>query len=336
MSNFSLYSRITETGTITEPRGNPDPRFALPSTVNWMRALAVLCAEKGFDFGACQKNYSRVNKRTMSEQQENSVLEHLLFALHQLSALQATQKIQPQADVARVGVVAWYYGIYWAATAMVAAQDGTVQDNHTATARTWHAQFPSRHLAMAPFDLHVTTLVEKDVEPELEKLRSGRPRRNLVERPVDADEAYDAAVAYLSGTVKWSRWKKQEEVKGSKEFKQIRVNGRPVNDFKSKESQKLRDSRLGGRPLSFVHQAFRYRGKANYREGLFLAHGKSVEQTITGFVRDMSDVLEGFLVMAGAFASRRLGAALWDNFLDDLEEHRAFSTNPKDVWATGR
>ncbi len=334
MSNFSLYKRITETGTITEPRGNPDPRFALPSTVNWMRALALLCADKGFDFGTCQKFYSGANKRAMSQQKENSVLEHLLFSLHQLSALQAVQKIQPQADVARVGVVAWYYGIYWAATAMVAAQDGTVQDNHAATARTWHSQFPSRHLVIAPFDLYVTTLVKKDVEPELVKLRSGRPRTNLVDRPVDVDEAYDAIVAYLSGTVSWSQWKKQEEVKCSKEFKAIRVNGRPATDFRSKETQQLRDSRLKGSPLSFLHQAFRYRGKANYREGLYLAHGKSVEQMISGFVRDMSDVLEGFLVMAGAFASRRLGATLWDSFLEDLEKHRAFTTSPKDVWAT--
>jgi hypothetical protein len=37
-----LYDRIINQGTINEPGGKPDPQFALPSTVNWMRSLRIL------------------------------------------------------------------------------------------------------------------------------------------------------------------------------------------------------------------------------------------------------------------------------------------------------
>jgi hypothetical protein len=43
-----------------------------------------------------------------------------------------------------------------------------------------------------------------------------------------------------------------------------------------------------------LYQAIRFRGKANYREALYLAHGKSVEVTIVGFTAGMVSVLRAF------------------------------------------
>src|SRR5258708_4136329 len=50
MAASFLYDRITErrpqtTGTLAEPNGAPEPRFALQGTVYWMRALAILVAD---------------------------------------------------------------------------------------------------------------------------------------------------------------------------------------------------------------------------------------------------------------------------------------------------
>ena len=38
-------------------------------------------------------------------------------------------------DLARVGIVTWYYGIYGAASAMIAAADGSFPETHAATTR---------------------------------------------------------------------------------------------------------------------------------------------------------------------------------------------------------
>ena len=131
MTNFSLYKRLTEIGTLSEPKGNPKPAFALPSTINWMRALAMLASADGRDFNVASRFYEKIAQKSLTDHQLNSVLEHLLFALRQLSSLTALEKIKPQGDVARIAVVSWYYGIYWATKAMIAAYAGQVQDNHT-------------------------------------------------------------------------------------------------------------------------------------------------------------------------------------------------------------
>ena len=85
--------------------------------------------------------------------------------------------------------------------------------------------------------------------------------------------------------------------------------------------------------MGFLHQAARYRGKANYREALFLAYGHSTETLLKGFVADQATVLRAFLAMAGAFASRKLGKTLWAEFVDDVDANRAFSTSAASVWS---
>lgn len=58
MSDFSLYTRLREHGTLAEtPQDIPDARFALPSTINWMRALAILVDELDLSFVTAARAY---------------------------------------------------------------------------------------------------------------------------------------------------------------------------------------------------------------------------------------------------------------------------------------
>jgi len=322
-----LYKRIVETGTLTEPGGVPDPQFALPSTVNWVRALALLVDDKGLDFATALRAYGPVQRRSFTPQEENSILEQLFFALHQLSALEAFRAVPRRADVARMGIVTWYYGIYNAASAMVAAQDGSIQDDHASTANSWDRHFAERGLALAPFGLRVSTLVEKQNKAEIALLRVGN-RYDLRTVATAPDDAVGACCAYLSGTSNWYRWRTTEDLRQAKEYKAL-----GVSDFRTKAAQQLRDQRLARKSVSFLHQAIRYRGKANYREALFLGYGTSTETLLAGYVDDLAAVLSGFVSMAGAFASKRLGKTLWNEFIDDVEARRAFSVGPAQVWA---
>lgn len=327
MAKFSLYDRFTEGGTVSDPDGVPDPRYALPSTVNWMRAYAILIEDENLDFQKASRFYHGISKTKLTEQQENSIFEHLLLAIHQLAALRAMARVKPQADVARVASVAWHYGIYAAVTAMIAAQDGSVQDNHTKTANTWDRQFTSSGKIPHPFDLRVSTLVKKDAEVEIDGFRRG-PKANLVNRPATTDDAHQAICGYLSGTRAWWAWRVEEELKRSAEFRQL-----GVLDFRTKAARNLRDTRLAKQCISFAHQAIRFRGKANYREALYLAHGRTVESAVSEFTADMADILEAFTALAGAFCFKRLGPQLRDDFLTDLDKYKSFSIDPKDIWS---
>src|SRR5262249_54605663 len=100
-----LYKRIVEDGTLAEPGGAPDPQFALPSTIHWMRALALLVEDCGLDFASARTFYASTNRSSFGQLVENTVLEQLFFALHQLAALEAFRGVPRQADVARMGIV---------------------------------------------------------------------------------------------------------------------------------------------------------------------------------------------------------------------------------------
>ena len=326
MTQFSLYQRFLKEGTLTEDKV-PDPQFVLPSTVNWMRAVAILVKDKNLDFAHANAFFGHVAKSDMSQPQENSVFEHLLLAVHQLSALRALENVTKQSDIVRVASVGWYYEIYAAATAMVAAQDGTIQDTHRGTANVWDRQLVQRELILYPFDLRVSTLVKKDAEAEIDHLRQG-PKANLVSRPETADDAHRAMCAYLSGTTEWMGWMIREKLRQSAKFKEL-----GLTDFRTKKTQGRRDDRLRKHQVSFLHLAIRFRGKANYREALYLAHGTHVESKISGLVSDMAAILEAFLAMAGAFAFKRLGADLTESFIKDLNVNRSFSLDHRTIWS---
>lgn len=323
---FSLYNRFTTQGTLSDPDEIPDPRFALPSTVNWMRALAILVQDRSLTFRSASTFYSLVNKRVATVQEENTVFEQLLFAMHQLSALEAIRASASNADVARVGIVGWYYVIYSAASAMIAAQDGTVQDDHTGTATTWDRQFAANNKVMEPFSYRLSTLVKKDFDVEVAALRAGNGFL-LTEKATDAAQAFGACCSYLSGSADWWKWKNEQNLKSTREFKNLNVS-----DFRTKAARTLRDGRLAGKSTAFLHQAFRYRGKANYREALYLGYGHGTETLLDGYAEDLAIVLRGFVSMAGAFVAKRIGQPLWGEFLSDLERNRSFSLSPLTVW----
>ncbi len=321
-----LYERIINQGTINEPGGKPDPQFALPSTVNWMHSLRILIEDQGIDFDTASDFYSKQGRRSMPELEENTVLEQLFLGLHHLSALEQFRDGATSADYARVGILAWYYGIANAASAMTAAQSGSFQEDHAGTARLWDEQIAGRGMAMYPFSWRVSSLVEKTYKPEVAAYRNGSSWK-LQSKPSTATEALGAAAGYLSGSAKWYAWRTEEDLKRSREFKAL-----GVDNFRTKAARTLRDQRLERKCIGFVHQAARYRGKANYREALFLAYGSSTETILTGFVEDMSIVLQAFLAMAGAFAKRKLGKDLWKKFVVDIDAKRAFTTNAADIW----
>lgn len=318
-----LYDRVINTGTINEPGGKPTPEYALQSTVSWMRSLEFLT--RSINFTTATANYHGLGRRNMGVLVENTVLEQLFLSYHHLSALHAMRHAPVQADVARLGILGWYYGISNAASAMTAAQNGSFQEDHAGTARMWDGAIAAQGLAMGPFGWRVTTLVEKDYSSEVEVYRNGN-EGSLQWVIASEAEAIGAAASYLKGSAKWHAWKQEVAIRDSREFKALQVD-----NFRTKAARELRDSRLAGRPIGFVHQASRYRGKANYREALFLAYGKDTDKTLRGFVSDQAAVLRAFLAMAGAFAAKKLGRETWEAFVADVEGNRAFSTDVS-VW----
>jgi hypothetical protein len=322
---FSLLDRFTTQGTLADPKGIPDPAYSLPGTLNWMRALAILVKDEGVDIALMKKLCAAVTKGALSDRAVNTAFEQLLMSLHHLASLKAMGSLPQRIDPARSAIVTWYYGIFHAASAMIASQDGSYQENHGETANSWDSQFSGRPYIPRPFNYRVTTLVGRDVEAEIAALR-GTNTFNLNAEPKTIPQAFGACMSYLKGSATWRAEYFEEDMK-RRELKKL-----GLDSFRSAVARKLRDERLNGKALGFVHQAFRYRGKANYREALFISYGNHIEPMLANFHTDMFSVLEAFLCMAGAFCARRVGKDLWNAYLDDLSVNVLLLVKSSELW----
>lgn len=320
-----LLNRFKAQGTLADPKGIPDPTYSLPGTLNWMRALAILVKDEGINAAAMKTHCAAVTKGDLSDQAINTTFEQLLMSLHHLASLRAMGSLPQRIDPARSAIVTWYYGIFHAASAMIAAQDGAYQENHAETANAWDRQFAGRPYILPPFNYRVTTLVGKDVEAEIAALR-GENTYKVDSEPVNPQQAFGACMSYLKGSASWRAEYFEEDLK-RRELKKL-----GLENFRTSKAREIRDERLNGKALGFIHQAFRYRGKANYREALFISYGRHVEPMLANFYTDMFSVLEAFLCMAGAFCARRIGKSLWGEFLDDVSANVSLLVKPSDVW----
>lgn len=320
-----LLDRFLNQGTLSDPKGIPDPAFSLPGTLNWMRAMSILVSNENINSTSMQTLCSAVTRGKLSDQAVNTCFEQLLMSLHHLASLKAMASLPRRIDSSRSAIVTWYYGVFHAASAMIAAQDGSFQDSHGETANAWDSHFSGRPYIPRPFGYRVTTLVKKDVESEIETLRCGNNFK-LDSEPTDPVQAFGACMSYLKGSAFWRAEYIEKELK-NRELKKI-----GLENFRTKKAQEIRDARLSGKTFGFVHQAFRYRGKANYREALFISYGSHVEPMLTNFYTDLFCVLEAFLCLAGTFCARRIGKDLWNSYYDDVSANAQLLVKPNDLW----
>jgi hypothetical protein len=291
----------------------PTPRFAVQSTLNWMRALTILVSSKDFSPEELEAFYSSVVRRHSNEEADTRAFESLLMALHNVSALNAMQSVGHPYDVVRTAIVAWYYTIYESASAMTLAASGATAEQHAKTSRIWHSDIVQMGYAVGPFGLHLNTLVEKDVKLLVKTLRNGSSFL-LVDSPNTYEQAWGAACAYVGGTADYEKWKVEERVRASSEFKSL-----SVDSFRTNAARDLRDKKLASGQVNFLDQAFRYRGKANYRDSIYLSYGANRTDAIAQFLNDLFIVSCAFLKMAQHYVSRRVEASSWRHFVADLD-----------------
>jgi hypothetical protein len=149
-------------------------------------------------------------------------------------------------------------------------------------------------------------------------LRGGNTH-DLNSRPTNTDMANGALFSYLKGTAEYEQWRVEEMIKKSREYRQ---GG--FTSFRTKAAKDLRDARLNPAHVNYLVQAFRYRGKANYRDAIYLSYGQDDSERLREFVSDLASVARAFSVMAAHYAANRVIQDDWAAFSADLKEHAKF------------
>jgi len=295
----------------------PKPRFAFQGTVNWMRGLAII-ADDQFSHQQLQQFYQNVQRRQPNEQADALAYECLTMSMHNVSALDSLEAIDGPYPIVRSAIVAWYYATYYAAKAMLAASSGTDPQTHALAGKVWQAEIVVGGLVKSPFDLSITGITPNNVRQVMATLR-GSNAHDLNTEPTDEDMANGALYSYLKGTAEYEQWRLEEMVKASREYRQ---GG--FTSFRTNAAKALRDAKLNPAHVNYLVQAFRYRGKANYRDAIYLSYGRDDTERLRQFISDLAVVAGVFSLMAAHYVAKRVIRADWAEFSGDLEEYAQF------------
>jgi hypothetical protein len=291
----------------------PAPRFAFQGTVNWIRALAIAVASPEFDDPTLKAAYSQILRRAPNQVADTLAYECLLMSLSQTATTQHLFVAPGNAyDACRAAIVSWYYAIYYASKAMLAASSGADPQTHAEAARQLQAELVGNGLLRYPFDLSVTILTPSSVTPQIDLLRCGS-NSDLNVPPQTAADARGALCSYLNGTCEYRRWEIEERVKRGAPFKAL-----GVANFRTAAARGLRDAALSSESVNFLWQAFRYRGKANYRDAIYLSYGGDNSVAVRTLNSDLATSAKAYVRMAAHYVSRRTEAGTWSQFASDV------------------
>lgn len=299
-------------------QNQPTPQFAFQGTVNWMRALAILVDSASFESLSLSQFYRNVQRRQPNLEADTLAFECLLMALHNVASLNEFQRTEDKYSVVRPAIIAWYYSLYYSSKSMLAAVSGSNPDTHAMAGRLWQSDTVDRNLIIPPFSYSISDLTPNNISNCVELLRGTNPH-NLNQAPVTEEQAYGAVISYLKGTAEYEKWRTEEKVKSTSQFRQLNV----VN-FRTRAAQEVRDLALARCHVNILVQAFRYRGKANYRDAIYLSYGLDFSETLTTFVSDMATVAKAYAFMVSHYLPRRVERGVWGRFGEDLAVNSRF------------
>jgi len=201
------------------------------------------------------------------------------------------------------------------------AQSGECSDTHAGIAKDWHRHLVKNKLVVSPFQFHLNTIIEKEVKKEIKKLRNNN-KYKLTQEPHTEGMAMGVVYSYLSGTSEYQRWTEKNKFMPTKDFKKLNVN-----DFYTRPAQEFRDKRFKNKKVNFLTQAFRFRGKAHYRDSIYLTYGEDKIEQINQLILDLETIATKYLKMACFYIKKRVDKTDYTNFCEDIRRHSRLEIN---------
>lgn len=307
-------------GLIKKDDADRAPDFARQSHLNWARALShEVIREHGAtadaQWASVRAHFERAARPRRTEGGPLADVFEPLFGSVQWAASLVSLASRDVVDPWECpsATVTWYYANYNAFRAMLAACNRLPEDTHAAASRALNGGLRP-HLPH-PFDMLARRERGESYADTLPHhpavAREGGPSAAINGPFVESRlVARRMLLEYLHGTANYWR----EAVKG-----QILAQGR-FADFRTRAARDERDRRLK-QEVNFLDCAFRYRGKANHRDAIFLSYGHARAGVGPAFVRDLARTARFATVMAWAYVERRYGRDVVDSFAADLREN---------------
>lgn len=290
------------------------PQEAQQSTLNWAAALA---SEVAVEHGASPREHFRSCLARFRESTQGGgdlaaggmagVFEPLWSSLTYAMSVSSRALDEASGPWCIPGtIVEWYYAHYMAVRSMLAAAPMDVDDTHASVLKAYGGSL--RRKMPHPYDMVSRWVRNQEFSKELPAFPGVRGMDLSGSFPGSRGGVQSVLVGYLSGTT-------DREVEVIKERLKQQHS---LDDFRSKTAREIRDRAIEKKEYNFMHCAFRYRGKANYRDAIYLTYGNRPLVGHRKFVADLAMASRFICVCALAFARVRMGPAVTRLFLEDL------------------
>ncbi|HYE09740.1 MAG TPA: hypothetical protein VEF53_06135 [Patescibacteria group bacterium] len=307
--NYWIYDQIKV--------GNPDiePMFALQSSINWIKALSYeIKVEHGNTISdqmdACRTVFSTNSRARQGGIPLGPIFSPLFHSLiFSMSLVSMYEKGASNPWMFSSAVVTWYYAIFNSFKSILASNSDRQTETHGALIKAFHEDGIRTKLPH-PFNMVAIHIKGEDYATTLPNFPRATSS-NIVSRFDDTRAtAQGMLIAYMNGTA-------NREVELIKE--RLKSEGKVIN-FRSKEAKAIRDKLLPIK-VNIMNCAFRYRGKANYRDSIFVSYGRDNTLLNPSFIENLANVAKFSFVTGLAYAERRVGRTNTRAFINDINAH---------------
>ena len=288
------------------------PIFARQSTINWMKALRFeIINEHGNSskeqFESILNHFKTVYDKRLSPINKSLIFESLYSSFTYSLALQTSAKnTSGESWMLPSSIVSWYYSVYFSILSMFGSIGQAVDDNHTSVYRVFSSNLSDK--MPHPFNMNASYVKNEIYASNLPWYSDSDSYKLSMTFPETEEAARGMILEYMSGNAKYYTYLTKEKI----------LEKAPYSDFKTKVAQEERNKQLQ-KKLAFMHCAFRYRGKANYRDGIYLTYGKNAASESKAFIDDMKVVAQFAFLMGLALAYRSPLKADVLNFINDID-----------------
>lgn len=291
-----------------------NPHFAHASTVHFMRSLSLLAE-------AAVADPQRFLQTTMvpilarvqplwaaakpDEARMGLIFEQIYRASDLGNALDIAASHTPAGrhhSAMLACIAAWYYAIYSLIRAVLISRGIDPPDHHAGVARSMLNQAVLR-LMPGPFS--ILARHSKGMDCELDPV--GHPRDSKLLNVTGPKTEHDASAvvgAYVAGTWRFFAEAIVQEIK--REHNAVRL---------TPALQKVRDQRV--HDVGFLHCAYRYRGKAHYRDGIYTSYGHAFVASDT-FLRDCVRSYQHLCLVAESIVCRSVQGKWYRRYIEDV------------------
>lgn len=304
------------------------PREALQSTINWMRSLAFeISAEHGSSpqdqYDSCLKTFKMNTQGNGVSHGDGVVFECLYLSLTNclsVTSISSMEEIATNKPWLISGmIVSWYYSYYTAMRAILAASNISAPETHGGVIKSINNNGVLDKLPH-PLNMRATWVRNEEYTISFPNFTNAK-RSNLTGSFLETREcAQQMLLGYLSGT----KTREVGIIKGRLQ------KDKKLNNFRTNEAKAHRDSKLKGSQFNFMNCAFRYRGKANYRDGIYISYGNRDIANGNEFLEALSFTSRFAFVCSLAFVTHRIGEQKTKAFIDDISNNLRGNNQAKD------